>query len=77
MSRKSSGNDSSEHIVHVREHEIGADGGAAGDVLEGVKVPAEFDERVFDAAFKSVRFMVWSETWQRYMSWRRNSGEGV
>lgn len=50
------------------------DGGLRRDPLEGVKVPGEFDERVFDAAFKSVRYMVWTETWQRYMSWKRSSG---
>lgn len=81
-SRSSVGNrnESSEHIVQVREDDDvrGDNGGGAGaDVLEGVKVPAEFDERVFDAAFRSVRFMVWSETWQRYMQWRRSSGEGT
>ncbi len=48
--------------------------GRTDDPLDGVAVPADFDERVFDAAFKSVRFMVWSETWQRYMQWRRHSG---
>ena len=81
-SRSSVGNnnESSEHIVPVRENDARGDnggGGAGVDVLEGVKVPAEFDERVFDAAFKSVKFMVWSETWQRYMQWRRISGEGT
>ena len=74
MSRKSSsGNESSEHIVQVRENEIGRSGSGAGDPLSDVKVPADFDDRVFDAAYKSVRYMVWSETWQRYMQWRRNS----
>ncbi|KAL9136198.1 MAG: hypothetical protein Q9175_002587 [Cornicularia normoerica] len=76
MGPKSSANESSEHIVHVRENEVGADGvvGGRGDPLEGVKVPGEFDERVFDRSFQSVRFMVWTETWQRYMQWKRGSG---
>ena len=80
--RKSSGNESSERIIPIvldHETDIGAgagdDGDGRRDPLEGVKVPGEFDERVFDAAFKSVRFMVWTETWQRYMSWKRSSGE--
>lgn len=80
MSRKSSGNESSERIVHVWENDLGAGAGVDGsrpDPLEGVKVPGEFDERVFDAAFKSVRFMVWTETWQRYMQWKRQSGTGM
>ena len=77
MSRRSSiGNESSEHIVHVRENEVDRSGSGDADVLEGVNVPAEFDEHVFDAAFKSVKFMVWSETWQRFMHWRRNSNVG-
>lgn len=70
MGRKSSGNESSEHIIV----DVSDNGGGVRavhakreDPLEGVKVPGEFDERVFDAAFKSVRFMVWTETWQRYM----------
>lgn len=85
--KKSSGAESRERIVHVRENEVvvvmgGGSGGGGndegGDPLEGVTVPADFDERVFDAAFKSVRFMVWTETWQRYMHWkRRSSGSEV
>ena len=47
--------------------------GAAAGVLETVKVPADFDERVFDSAWRSVRFMVWSETWQRFRVWQRSS----
>ena len=71
-SRSSSGNESSEHIVQVRESEVWRSGSGANDPLDGVKVRAEFDERVFDAAYKSVRYMVWSETWQRFMHGRRN-----
>ncbi|KAL8783593.1 MAG: hypothetical protein Q9213_004522 [Squamulea squamosa] len=40
------------------------------DPLEDVEIPAGFDEGVFDAAYESVKFMVWSETWQRYCVWR-------
>lgn len=79
LGRSSSGNESSEHIVDVRGNDVGAGGVNArnDDPLEGVKVPGEFDERVFDAAFKSVRFMVWTETWQRYMHWRRREGSEI
>ena len=79
--RAMSNNQSSEHIIHVSHYNddgneggrngAGGGGGRDVDVLEGVKVPADFDERVFDEAYRSVRFMVWSETWQRYMRWRR------
>ncbi|KAL8745954.1 MAG: hypothetical protein Q9184_007810 [Pyrenodesmia sp. 2 TL-2023] len=72
------GNGSSERMVGGSEEDGDSSNGLNGQVhdpLEGVKVPAEFDERVFDAAFKSIRYMVWSETWQRYMVWKRKSGE--
>jgi len=69
------GNESSEHIVIVGATDIeGSAGGAAMDPLQGVRVPAEFDENVFEAAFKSVRYMVWTETWQRYQACRRGPG---
>jgi hypothetical protein len=71
-SAKVKGNESSEHIVSVRPGEAdGAAEGVAIDPLQGVRVPGDFDERVFDAAFKSVRYMVWTETWQRYQVWKR------
>ncbi|KAL8792655.1 MAG: hypothetical protein Q9195_004715 [Heterodermia aff. obscurata] len=77
FSRKSSVNESREHIVQVTTvvNEDGSTAGIGGvDPLDGVKVPADFDEKVFDAAFKSVRYMVWTETWQRYMIWRAKLG---
>lgn len=73
FSRKSSATDSQEHIVQLTTvvNEDGSTAGIGGvDPLDGVKVPADFDEKVFDAAFKSVRYMVWTETWQRYMNLR-------
>lgn len=72
------GNGSSERIVGVSEEDTDAPhnvNNQVHDPLEGVRVPAEFDEKVFDAAFKSIRYMVWSETWQRYMVWKRTSGQ--
>ncbi|KAL8721583.1 MAG: hypothetical protein Q9225_001747 [Loekoesia sp. 1 TL-2023] len=71
------GNCSSEHIVGIHEQATSGPGsldGRTNDPLEGVKVPADFDENVFDAAFKSIRYMVWSETWQRYMNWKQKDG---
>lgn len=66
------GNESSEHIVSVGAgDDEGVAGGAGVDQLQGIKIPGDFDERVFDAAFKSVRYMVWTETWQRYQTWKR------
>lgn len=52
----------------------GRNGQNSPDPLEGVNVPGEFDERVFDRAFQSVRYMVWTETWQRYMRWKGREG---
>ena len=65
-------NESSEHIVGVS---LGNDedfaGGVYADPLQNLKVPTNFDERVFEAAFKSVRYMVWTGTWQRYQASRK------
>lgn len=76
--------ESHEHIVALGMHDSGSDSngsvtvaeGEAGekDPLEGVAVPMDFDEGVFDLAFTSVRYMVWTETWQRYMVWKDKGG---
>ena len=44
------------------------------DPLYGYSVPTEFGSHTFDAAYKSIRYMVWSETWQRYMTQRKATG---
>lgn len=67
--RRSIDNDSREHIISLDD--------GPQDSLAGFHIPAEFDEYVFDAAFKSIRYMVWSETWQRYMNWKRSSATVV
>ena len=41
------------------------------DPLAGYPVPVEFDDTVFEPAFKSIKYMVWTETWQRYMQWKK------
>ena len=61
-------NESSEAIITPSEVS------ELSDPLSGFIVPGDFGPHVFDAAFKSIKYMVWSETWQRYMSFRRNSG---
>ena len=71
--------ESSECIVTSPEIAAGADtpsegdGPAGKDPLHGMQISADFDEKVFDAAYKSIRFMVWTETWQRYMNLKRRS----
>ena len=67
--RRSVDNDSREHIIPLDDD--------SQDSLAGFPIPAEFDEHVFDAAFKSIKYMVWSETWQRYMNWKRSSATAV
>lgn len=67
----SSSNDSSEHIISLDEPTD------LDDPLAGFQVPIKFDENVFDDAFKSIRFMVWSETYQRYMAWKRTSNHSA
>ena len=73
--RNLKGNESSEHIVTRDFDNVdGAFGQPAVDRLHSVQVPTDFDETVFDAAFQSVRYMVWTETWQRYQAWKRGPG---
>ena len=68
--------DSCEHIIELSLAESGGENnrGREKDPLDGVKVPADFDEAVFNAAFQSVRYMVWTETWQRFMAWKNKGG---
>ena len=66
--RGSSPNDSSEHIITLANSATDAT-----DPLAGFKVPQNFNQKVFDDAYKSVKYMVWCETWQRYMSFKRSS----
>lgn len=75
-SRNIKDNESTEYIVRVDtgDDEGKAKGDAAVDPLHGVNVPAEFDERVFETAFKSVKYMVWTGTWQRYQAWKKGPG---
>lgn len=42
------------------------------DPLAGFLVPKNFDQKVFDDAYKSIKYMVWCETWQRYMEIKRS-----
>ncbi|KAL8896392.1 MAG: hypothetical protein Q9192_003118 [Flavoplaca navasiana] len=71
------GNDSHENITttadqyeEVSESHFSNNGSIEHDPLGNIEVPADFDGHVFDAAYQSVRYMVWSETWQRYCAWR-------
>ena len=67
--RRSIDNDSREHIIRLDND--------PHDPLSGFQIPTEFGEHVFDAAFKSIKYMVWSETWQRYMNWKRSNATAV
>ena len=71
--RNNSDNESREGIFTAGAGDI-VDVRAGYDLLEEIKVPGDFDERVFDEAFKSVRYTVWTETWQRYRVWSRRRG---
>ena len=53
------------------------DGPEAKDPLQGLQISADFDEKVFDAAYRSIRYMVWTETWQRYMNLKRRSASAM
>ena len=80
-----SGNNTSEGIVAAKVGDVVdvtacndpweiTDTKTADDPWDKVKVPVDFDENVFDEAFKSVRYMVWTETWQRYRRWLSREG---
>lgn len=66
--RTSTSNESREQIIALH------DPTDPDDPLANFIVPDAFDEHSFDAAFQSIKYMVWSETWQRYMGWKRSSG---
>lgn len=66
--RLSNTNESCEHIVSLDDPTNPL------DPLATVQIPAEFDMGCFDAAQKSIKYMVWTETWQRFMAWKRSSG---
>lgn len=78
------GNESSEHIVRVTEDDDTHDAAEAGsksrrpplDPTDRITVPADFDENVFEPAWQSIRYMVWTETWQRYCAWRKETAIG-
>ena len=66
--RRSTSNDSSEHIIAFNT--LPTD---AADPLAGFHAPKDFNQKIFDDAYKSVKYMVWCETWQRYMQFKRSS----
>lgn len=63
----SSINDSCEHIISLDEPTD------LNDPLASYQIPLKFNQYVFDAAFKSIRFMVWSGTYQRFMTYKHRS----
>ncbi|KAI4198501.1 MAG: hypothetical protein LQ350_005230 [Teloschistes chrysophthalmus] len=70
------GQSSSDRATSLKEQELEGDGilkedKDEHDPLEGLPVPGDFNVKVFDAAYQSIRYMVWSETWQRYMVWKQ------
>ena len=76
--RPSSSLNSSEHIISaVSASASGHERHDPNDPLASFRVPVEFNEGVFDDAYRSIRHMVWTETWQRFMQWKRSSGQSV
>lgn len=61
---------STEHIISLD------DAVNPNDPLADFKVPAAFDISCFDAAEKSIKYMVWTETWQRYCEWSKHTPPG-
>ena len=48
------------------EHNDAAPDSSRQDVLLDVEAPAGFDNHIFDAAFNSIKYMVWTGLWQQY-----------
>ncbi|KAL8962460.1 MAG: hypothetical protein Q9183_005155 [Haloplaca sp. 2 TL-2023] len=44
------------------------------DPLEGYEVPDDFGIDAFKDAYISIRYMVWTSTWQHYMDWKLKTG---
>ena len=76
ITRPSSSHHSDEHIMPVSASSPGHEHDPH-DLLADFQIPAAFNENVFDDAYKSIRHMVWTETWQRFMQWKRSSGSSV
>ncbi|KAK3708410.1 hypothetical protein LTR37_011506 [Vermiconidia calcicola] len=71
--------ESSECIVATHPHAFDPTGSLEHgtpehDALQGLQVPSDFDEKVFDDAYKSIRYMVWTGTWQNYSSRKATPG---
>ena len=64
-SRRSFDHGSATHIVDLDP--------PVDDPLKDFSIPHIFDESCFDAARKSIQYMVWSETWQRFNEWNRRT----
>ena len=58
----------SDHIISS-----GEPGAEYIDPLADFEIPAGFNEKIFDEAYKKVRYLVWCGTWQRYMEGKRSS----
>ena len=65
--RRSFDHGSAEHIISLD------DPVDPNDPLADFKVPAAFDVTCFNAAEKSIKYMVWTETWQRYCEWSKKA----
>ena len=65
--------ESEAHILPNPEIDADAD---PSDPSNNFHVPDEFNIHCFDAAYKSIRFMVWSQTWQEFNKRKHTSNTG-
>ncbi len=65
--------ESEAHIIPNLETDGDAD---PSDPLNSFLIPEEFDIHCFEAAYKSIQFMVWSQTWQDFNKRKRASNTG-
>lgn len=50
---------------------------SVGELGVGAHIPCEFDDDVFDAAFESIKYLVFTNTWPRYVEAELARGKGL
>ncbi|KAL8867785.1 MAG: hypothetical protein Q9174_005437 [Haloplaca sp. 1 TL-2023] len=69
---------SRERIISINEEYVDGPGNTGatteGDPLESYEVPGDFGVDAFKDAYISIRYMVWTSTWQHYMDWKLKTG---
>ncbi|KAL8773559.1 MAG: hypothetical protein Q9209_001664 [Squamulea sp. 1 TL-2023] len=68
---------SSNSTEYISELDLGQTSLDPSDALNNFPVPATFDDTCFDAAFASIKHMMWEQPYQDFMKSKRNSGSSA